>query len=650
VVTLNGGRTWRSWYNQSTAQIYRVSTDSRFPYWVYGAQQDSGGAAVPSRTTGIDGINLTHLREITAGGESQNIVPDPRDPQLVYGGTVEKLDLRTMQTQSVDPTLAEPGAYRSAWTLPLVFSRCDPRVLHFANQGLFRTEDGGRHWSAISLDLTREDPGVPATLDPATAATAPRPGPRRGVIYAIAPSRVADGDVWVGTDDGLVWRTRDEGRTWTNVTPASLTPSSKVGILEASPVGADSAYAAVDRHRLDDFRPYVYRTRDGGRIWSLAVNGIPPDEVVNVVRADPVRRGLLYAGTERGVHVSFDDGESWQSLKANLPVTSVRDIEVHGDDVVIATHGRGFWILDDVSPLRQAAEVPADASFWLLRPAVARRVRADVWEGTPFPKDEPMAPNPPAEIADASGSLVRRYGSADEPKAFDPQRTLVAAGWFKVPSTLAATVGMHRFVWPLHYPPPPALAGGDAFADGVWAPPGAYTVTLVVDGRRQSQPLTVRPDPRVQFAPGAYRAQFELAREVEGLQAEAAAGAEANNALITALTERRRKATGDLGAAMERLEANAWELAGSLPSSNRYGGWWRAARSETSWRHLTETLHGLGTAIDGADAEPTLDARAGLAKAWTALDRVRQAQAGVEAAWAALDARLLAAGQPPINP
>ena len=224
VVTLNGGRTWSSWYNQSTAQIYRVSTDSRFPYWVYGSQQDSGGAAVPSRTTGIDGINLTQFREITAGGESDNIVPDPRDPQVVYGGTVEKLDLRTMQTQSIDPTLAEPGEYRSAWTLPLVFSRRDPRVLYFANQKLFRTEDGGRHWTAISPDLTREDPGVPATLDPATAVTAPRPGPRRGVVYAIAPSRLADRDLWVGTDDGLVWRTRDEGRTWSNVTPASAHP------------------------------------------------------------------------------------------------------------------------------------------------------------------------------------------------------------------------------------------------------------------------------------------------------------------------------------------------------------------------------------------------------------------------------------------
>jgi photosystem II stability/assembly factor-like uncharacterized protein len=667
VVTVDGGRTWSSWYNQSTAQIYRLSTDSRFPYWVYGSQQDSGGAAVPSRTTGIDGINLTQFRQITAGGETDNIVPDPRDPRVVYGGRVEKLDLRTMQTQSVDPTLAEPDEYRSAWTLPLVFSRRDPRVLYFANQRLFRTDDGGRHWSAISPDLTREDPGVPATLDPATAALSPHPGPRRGVIYAIAPSHLADGDLWVGTDDGLVWRTRDEGRTWTNVTPNALKAWSKVGILEASPFDAEAAYAAVDRHRLDDFRPYIYRTRDGGRTWTLAVGGIPRDEAVNVVRADPVRRGLLYAGTERGVHVSFDDGESWQSLKANLPVTSVRDVEVHGDDVVIATHGRGFWILDDVSPLRQAADVPPDVSSWLFRPAVARRLRADVWEGTPFPKDEPSAPNPPAgayvdyvlrkppsgpvvlEIADAAGRFVRRYSSADEPPAFDPQRTMVAEEWFRRPSTLTATVGMHRFVWPLHYPPPPALARGGAFAEGVWAPPGEYTLTLVVDGRKQSQPLTLSPDPRVQLPPEAYRAQFELAREVEALRAEAEAGAEANQALVEALAGRRKTASGELAAAMETLETKAWELSGDVPSSSRHGGWWRAP-SETSWRHLAATLEALATAIDGADAEPTPDARAGVAKARPALDRVRRAAAAIESERAALDARLVAAGQPPIRP
>jgi photosystem II stability/assembly factor-like uncharacterized protein len=672
VVTLDGGGTWSSWYNQPTAQIYRLSTDDRFPYWVYGSQQDSGGAGVPSRTTGLDGITLQQFREVTAGGESGNIEPDPRDPETIYGGKVEKLDLRTMQTRSVDPTLAEPGEYRATWTLPLVFSRRDPRVLYFANQRLFRTDDGGRHWTIISPDLTRENPGVPPNLDPATAATSSRPGPRRGVIYAIAPSPVDDGDLWVGTDDGLVWRTRDEGRHWTDVTPAALTPWSKVAILEASPFDADTAYAAVDRHRLDDFRPYVYRTRDGGRTWARVTDGIPAGEAVNVVRADPVQRGLLYAGTERGVHVSFDDGEHWQSLQLDLPVTSVRDIVVHGDDVVIATHGRGFWILDDVEPLRQTAAVDETAPAWLFRPAVARRVRADVWEGTPFPKDEPTAPNPPAgayvdyflraaprgpvvlEIADASGRLVRRYSSADAPAAFDPATTLVAPEWFKVPSTLATTPGMHRFVWPLRYPPPPALAGGSLDqgrpTEGVWAPPGEYTVTLAVDGRRQSQPLTVVPDPRVDLPAEAYQAEFDLAREVEAMRADVAAGARSTQALVDALTKRRQATTGPLADELGALEERALDLSGTTPAPNRYDVWGRAARSLTSWRFLSDTLKDLATAIDGADAAPSPDARDGVAKAKPALERVRAAAARLASDLEALNARLVAAGQAPVRP
>src|SRR5437762_5254825 len=260
VVSLNGGTTWSSWYNQPTGQFYHVITDRQFPYWVYGSQQDSGAAGVPSRTTAIDGINLTNFREITAGGESDNVAPDPKEPAILYGGRVERLDTRTGQTQSVDPTLAHPGIDRHTWTLPLLFSPRDPRVLYFANQRLFRTDDGGKHWSAISPDLTRENAAMPPNLDAATAALAT--GPRMGVIYTIAPSRLADKDLWIGTDDGQIWRTRDEGAHWTNVTPPALTAWSKVGIIETSHFDAETAYAAIDRHRLDDVRPYVYRTHE----------------------------------------------------------------------------------------------------------------------------------------------------------------------------------------------------------------------------------------------------------------------------------------------------------------------------------------------------------------------------------------------------
>ncbi|HEY8849261.1 MAG TPA: hypothetical protein VIO12_08205, partial [Thermoanaerobaculia bacterium] len=378
VISLNGGETWSSWFNQPTGQFYHVSTDNRFPYRVYGSQQDSGAAGVPSRTNVIDGINLTNFREITAGGESDNLAPDPKDPDIIYGGRVEKLDVRTHQTQSIDPTLAYPADDRHTWTLPLVFSPRDSRVLYFSNQRVFRTDDGGAHWTVISPDLTRENPGIPSNLDPATAALRAGGGSRFGVIYAIAPSRMVDHDICVGTDDGLIWRTRDEGAHWTNVTPAALTPWSKVGIIDASHFDADTAYAAVDRHRLDDLKPYIYRTHDGGTSWQWIAAGLPT--FVNVVREDPVRRGLLYAGTEKGMYVSFDDGDSWQSLQKNLPVTSVRDIDVHGNDLVIATHGRAFWIMDDVAPLRQT--VTGDT--FLFKPATAIRERPAGFTGSPM--------------------------------------------------------------------------------------------------------------------------------------------------------------------------------------------------------------------------------------------------------------------------
>src|SRR5207237_2420673 len=343
----------------------------RFPYWVFGAQQDSGAAAVPSRTNTIDGVTMMEFTEITAGGESDNIAPDPKDPDIIFGGRVARLDLRTHQTQSIDPMINQLENDRRTWTLPLTFSPRDSHVLYFSNQRLYRTDDGGNHWTAISPDLTRYNPGTPPNLDLETAKIRATSGTHLGVIYAIAPSRLADHDIWIGTDDGSIWRTRDEGAHWDNITPQALTPWSKVGIIEASHFDAETAYAAVDRHRLDDVKPYIYRTHDGGKNWQLVANGIAPTHFVNAVREDPMKRGLLYAGTERGVYVSFDDGDHWQSLQLNLPVTSVRDIDVHDNDVVIATHGRAFWILDDVTPLRQNV----DHLPFLFAPAVVVRER-----------------------------------------------------------------------------------------------------------------------------------------------------------------------------------------------------------------------------------------------------------------------------------
>jgi photosystem II stability/assembly factor-like uncharacterized protein len=630
LITLNGGRTWSSWHNQPTAQFYHVVTDNRFPYFVYGSQQDSGAAGVPSRTGTRNGINLTNFRELEAGGESDNVAPDPDDPDVIYGGRVDRLDLRTGQTRSVDPTLAFPEQHRAEWTLPLVFSRRDPRVLYFGRQHVYRTDDRGEHWTRISPDLTREDPGIPANLDPPTASLDEGLGPRRGVVYAIAPSPVADHLIWAGTDDGLIWRTADDGSHWENVTPPDLSPWSNIGIIDASHHDASTAYAASDRHRLVDFKPYIYRTHDGGRTWTLAVSGIPARDAVNVVREDPVRKGLLYAGTERGVYVSFDDGDSWQSLKLNLPATSVRDLEVKGVDVVLATHGRGFWILDDVSALRQM-DVTRAPETRLFTPAAAIRLRPAGFTGTPFPKDEPAAPNPPDGavidyrlasqpaspvaliIRDAAGAEVRRYSTQDARPAVNLASLPYAPEWLPAPVTLSATPGLHRFVWPLRHAAAPGLGHGP-FDDGVWAAPGRYVVELVVDGTRFTQPLELQPDPRVSLPASAYAEEFAFAKRAEAARARVAVALDSATALQTSVTRRRLASTGNERAALEAFERRISAVTGLPIAPDATDGWWRPAKALTTLRYLSETLRTLSLAIDGADAAPSPDARNGLAR------------------------------------
>ncbi|MDR3389449.1 MAG: hypothetical protein P4L92_20585 [Rudaea sp.] len=668
LVTLNGGKTWSSWHNQPTAQIYHVSTDKHFPYRVYGSQQDSGAVSLPSRGDPTDGINMTHFRELAAGGESDNIAPDPDDPDIIFGGRVDKLDLRTQQVRNIDPTLATPDLYRGAWTLPLAFSPQGPHILYFANQRLFRTADRGEHWDAISPDLTRENPVVPKTLDAPAVADNPGQGPRRGVIYAIAPSPLAEGMIWTGTDDGLIWRTLDGGAHWQNVTPRALGDWSKVGIIDASPFAADGAYAAVDRHRLDDARPYIYRTRDGGKNWTAIVAGIPANQPVNVVRADPVRAGLLYAGTEKGIYISFDDGDRWQSLQKNLPVTSVRDITIHDADVVIATHGRGFWILDDVSALRQLDARVENATAWLFAPAPAYRVRHPDFTGTPLPKDEPMAASPPdgayidymlktavpapeqiaLEILDASGMPVRRYSGIDLPEAPDPKKLDAAPEWTKKKSTLSTTPGMHRFVWPLRYPAP--VAGKrDPFADGVWAPPGKYTVVLHVGDERLAQPLNVVADPRVNLPGPAYAEQFRLARQIETARAKVATAAREAAALVEQLGARRAAGSalaGDLDALTQRTH----DIAGTRAAANPHNAWAFPPRSTRSLRFVAESLDKLGQAVDGDDSAPSADAQQGVRQIGPLVDAcLRTWDAFKAEEVAALNDKLRAAGQVPID-
>ena len=612
LVTVNGGKTWSSWYNQPTGQFYHVSTDNRFPYRIYGAQQDSGAAAVPVRSDDVaDGITMQQFHEVTAGGESGEIAPDPADPDLVYGGTVEKLDLKSGQTRDVDPTLALPGDYRATWTLPLTWGKRD-HSLYFGNQRIWRTRDGGKSWQPISPDLTRETLTVPATLDEPTVKDTATKGPRRGVVYDIATSAMADGLIWAGTDDGLIWRTIDDGAHWQNVTPAQLQPWSKVGTIEPSHFDANVAYATIDRHRLDDQKPYVLRTRDGGRTWQPIVNGLPNDggpNSVNVVREDPAVPRLLFAGTERGAFVSFDAGDTWQALQHGLPATSVRDITIHGNDLVIATHGRGFYVLDDIMPLRALAADPASATR-LYPTGVAVRLHPPGFIGTPMPKDEPLAPNPPIgamidynlasaapveiTIRDAAGSIVNHFSSSDPVKPIDLATLPIAPEWVVSPEPPAATPGHHRFVWDLHYAKPAGVKDEDNVRSGVWAPPGHYTVELSAGGQTVRQPLEVVADPRVPVTQADFEAEFRLARQIEQQRIR----------VRTLLSEAK-----DLNARVGKLKGqpNAEGLSKQFDELVGTGGPISGTAAPDNLVAISGWLDKLGNAVDGADGAPTAD-------------------------------------------
>lgn len=613
LVTVNGGKTWSSWFNQPTGQFYHVATDNRFPYRIYGAQQDSGAAAVSSRSDNKDdGINMAQFHEVTAGGESDEIAPDPRDPDTVFGGRVEKLDLRSGQSRNVDPTLAYPDNYRAEWTLPLTFGKRD-HSLYFANQRIFRTTDNGEHWVPISPDLTRSTLTIPPNLDPLTAAGSDAKGPRRGIVFDIATSPLVDKLIWAGTDDGLVWRTGDGGVHWVDVTPAFLAPWSKIGIVEPSHFAADSAYIAVDRHRVDDPKPYLYRTRDRGRSWQDIARGLPAGggpNSLNVVREDPVQRGLLFAGTERGAFVSFDDGDHWQRLANGLPSTSVRDITIHNDDLVIATHGRGFYIMDGIVPLRELA-ASAGPETRLYTPSPAIRVNAPGFTGTPMPKDEPIAVNPPfgaaidyalakaprgpvnISIFDSTEALVNAFSSTDAVKAIDLSKIEIAPEWVVSRKPLVATAGHHRFVWDLRYALPTGMDGEGV--SGVWAPPGRYTVELDVDGQKVRRPLDVRVDPRLSVTQAAFDAQFALARKVEADRVRAR----------TLLAEAKTFPTP--------LDAQRAAIA--------TGGDPNLAASPDSVAGLSARLDALAKAVDGADAMPSSDSLQAYVLLHTSLDR-----------------------------
>jgi photosystem II stability/assembly factor-like uncharacterized protein len=537
-ISLNGGETWSSWYNQPTAQFYHVVTDNRFPYWVYGGQQESGSVGTASR--GDDG-EITFRDWHPVGVEEYGYVaPDPLHPGVIYGGKVTRYDESTGEVQEVGPSLGRRGGkYRFVRTMPLLFSPVDPHVLYLGSQFLLRTINGGQSWEEISPDLTRPTYEIPPSLG-VFASADPRKGKHRGVIYTIAPSYKDGNVIWVGTDDGLIHITRDAGKNWTNVTPPALTPWSKVSVMDASHFDAASAYAAINRFRLDDLAPHIWRTHDFGKTWTEITRGLPDNAPINTVREDPRRKGLLFAGSERAVWVSFNDGDDWSPLRQNMPATSIRDLTIHQDDLVAATHGRSFWILDDISPLRQLSAAIAGSDAYLFRPQTGMRIRWNKNTDTPLPPEEPAGQNPPdgaivyyylknaadpvvIDVLDAAGKLVRHYSSADQPLPAENDLTYPAY-WFRPPRIPPAVAGMHRFVWDLRYSPPDVshheypmtavLHDTPREPRGPMAVPSDYTIKLTANGKTFTQPLTLRMDPRVKTPPAGLKQQFDLAMKV----------------------------------------------------------------------------------------------------------------------------------------
>jgi photosystem II stability/assembly factor-like uncharacterized protein len=627
LVTVNGGKTWSTWYNQPTAQLYHAATSNSFPYLVCGGQQESGSVCVSSR--GNDG-EIT-LRDWHPAGviEYGYAAPDPLNPDIVYGAgrrEVSKYWVATGQLQNVTPIVVADPKYRADRTQPILFSPIDPHILYYATNFLFKTSDGGQTWQTISPDLAREHSGIPASLG-TTASKDPSADKHRGVIYSLAPSYKSLNTLWAGTDDGLVWTTRNAGANWNNVTPPQLTPWSKVTQLIASHFDDETAYASVSRFRIDDQRPYIYRTHDQGRTWTLITGGLPDNSPVNAVREDPVRKGLLFAGTETAVWVSFDDGDHWQSLELNLPHSSMRDLWIHDDDLIVATHGRSFWILDDITPLRQITESLLKTNASLFKPGAAYRVMRDTNPDTPIPPDEPTAQNPPdgavldyflgqpaegpvkLEILDAQSKVVRRYSTADKPELTedDLRRQLIPPYWVRMPRALPTLPGMHRWVWDLHYTSPIggrfdypiAAVPGDTprLPQGPSALPGQYTVRLIVNGQTLTAPLVVKMDPRVK-TPGEGLAQmFQIQVRLASMMTD---GAEALNMARSAHEQLQKlvpRASGALAEAISVLDKKLSVLLGS-------GG--GPASPKPSLSRTNSEVTTLYAEVGRADATPTI--------------------------------------------
>jgi len=677
VVTLNGGATWTTWFNQPTAQLYHIAADANFPYRVCSGQQESGSACVATRGN----YGAVSIRDWLPVGvdEYGYVAPDPLNPHFVYGGrSVTRFDYRTGQTAPVGPVGGRGGGaapagltFRQVRTQPVVFSEADRRMLLFGNNYLWKTIDGGITWTRISDDLTRTKHDAPKSI----GTYAPQAGPQLDdnsarVIYTIGPSPLDANRIWIGTDDGVIQTTADGGLHWTDVTPPQIGSYWKVFMIDAGRFDTRTAYAAVNTLRLDDMRPYVYRTHDAGKTWTPIVNGMEGAGAVNAVREDPKRRGLLYASTEKGVYVSFDDGNRWQSLRLNLPASSVRDLIVKDDDLAVATHGRGFWILDDITPLRQIDAATAARDVVLFNPATAWRVRWNTSTDMPWPKDEPTLPNPPEgtpinyylrsatsspvtlEIL-SSGRLVRRYSSDDQLAPVPDVSTAgVPVHWYRPPRPLAASAGMHRFYWDLRYQPLGAAGGGRGGGPSIQAipynsapapttplvAPGTYTVRLTVDGKSLTAPITVKQDPRVKTSAVAMQQVYSLTSAAYFGARDARDAQDRAGSLRAQVAERLPKASGAAKSALEAFDRKLTAIAGAAPppaagaarggGAGGRGGGAPAAQGGTL-AGAAAALGGLVNSLGAADAQPT-------SNQVNAITTARTAAATVMARWRAI--------------